>query len=259
MDRKKLLNIAETDDEKILVSRIIDTVSATEEKNILRNTQFLNGREINLAKKVASYFNVSYGFYGGYAEAERCVLVSCPEFVYLEEEDIPIKVIRAKTKNNSRLSHRDYMGAVLNLGIKREKIGDIVVCEDCGYIFCMDDIADYIVSQIEKIGNCGVVLTVSDFNNVSVPPKQFKEITDSVNSIRLDALVSVATGLSRSDAATHIQRGNVSVNWEVKDKIGFKPQEGDVLSVHGYGRILFYKIGGSSKKGRTFITLRRYI
>lgn len=259
MDRKKLLNMAENEEDKILISRVIDALSATEEKNIIRNTQFLNGHEINLAKKVADNFGVSYGFYGGYDEAERCMLVCYPDFLYPENGDIPIKVIRAQTKNKSRLSHRDYMGAVLNLGIKREKLGDIVVCDDCGYIFCTDDIADYIVSQIEKIGNCGVVLAVSDFDNVSVPPKQFKEITDSVSSIRLDALVSAAVGISRAEASSLIQKGGVSVNWEVRDKNDFRPEEGDMLSVHGYGRILFYKIGGSSKKGRTFVTLRRFI
>ena len=259
MDRKKLLNMAETDEDKILVSRVIDAVTATMDKNIIRNTQFLNGHEINLAKKVADSFGVNYGFYGGYDEAERRMLVCYPDFLYPEDEDVPIKVIKACTKNKSRLSHRDYMGAVLNLGIKREKIGDIVVCDDCGYIFCTDDIADYIVAQIEKIGNCGVLLTVSDFTNVSVPPKKFKEITDSVNSIRLDAIVSAGTGLSRTEAANLISRGGVSVNWEIKDKNDYKPQEGDMLSVHGHGRILFYKIGGTSKKGRVFVTLRRYI
>jgi len=259
MDRKKLLNIAENDEDKILVSRIIDAFTATTDKNIIRSTPFLNGHEINVAKKVASHFCVPYGFYGGYKEAERCMLVCYPDFLYPENEDIPIKVIKACTKNKSRLSHRDYMGAVLNLGIKREKIGDIVVCDDCGYIFCTDDIADYIMMQVEKIGNCGVVLTISDFCNVSIPPKQFKEITDSVSSVRLDALVSSATGLSRNEASNLIQKGGVSVNWEVKDKNDFRPEEGDMLSVHGFGRVLFYKIGGNSKKGRTFVTLRRYI
>lgn len=259
MDRKKLLNMAENDEDKILVSRIIDVASDTEEKNIIRNTQFLNGHEINLAKKVADNFNICYSFYGGYDEAERCIMLCHPDFWYPDNEDIPIKVIKAQTKNKSHLSHRDYLGAVLNLGIRREKIGDIVVCEDCGYIFCMEDITDYIILQIEKIGNCGVELTVSDFGNITIPPKKFKEITDSVSSIRLDTLVSSATGLSRSEAASLIQKGGVSVNWEVKDKNDFKPLEGDMLSIHGYGRILFYKIGGSSKKGRTFITLRRYI
>ena len=200
MDRKKLLSMAETDEDKVLISRIIDVFSATTEKNIIRNTVFLNGHEINLAKKVASHFNVPYGFYGGYDEAERRILVCYPDFLYPENDDIPIRVIKACTKNKSRLSHRDYMGAVLNLGIKREKIGDIVVCEDCGYIFCMDDISEYIILQVEKIGNCGVVLTISDFQNVDIPPKQFKEITGSVSSVRLDALVSSATGLSRNEA-----------------------------------------------------------
>ncbi len=259
MDRRRLLNLAENAEDKLIVSRVIDVASATEEKSIIRNTQFLNGHEINLAKKVADSFGISYGFYGGYEQAERCMLVCYPDFLYPDSEDIPIKVIRAKVKGNSRLSHRDYMGAVLNLGIKREKLGDIVVCDDCGYIFCTDDIAAYIVSQIEKIGNCGVVLEACSFDNVSVPPKKFKEITDSVNSLRLDALVSVATGLSRGEAASVIQRGEVCVNWEIRDKNDFRPREGDILSVRGYGRILFYKIGGTSKKGRVFVTLHRYI
>lgn len=259
MDRKKLLAMAESEDDKILVSRVIDALTVCEEKNIIRNTQFLNGHEINLAKKVADNFSVLYDFYGGYNEAERCMLVCYPDFLYPEYEDIPIKVIKAQTKNKSRLSHRDYMGAVLNLGIKREKIGDIVVCDDCGYIFCTDDIADYIVSQIEKIGNCGVTLCVSDFSEVSVPPKKYKEFTDSVSSLRLDSIVSAAVGISRAEAASLIQKGAVSVNWEVRDKNDFKPSEGDMLSVHGHGRILFSKIGGTSKKGRIFVTLRRFV
>ncbi len=259
MDRKKLLNLAETNEDKILLSRVIDVVSATVEKNIVRNTQFLNGHEINLVRKLTDSVSVSCGFYGGYEEAERCMLVCYPDFLYPEEDDIPIKVIKARTKNRHRLSHRDYMGAVLNLGIKREKIGDIVVCDDCGYIFCTEDIADYIISQIQKIGNCGVVLEASAFKDVQIPPKQFKEITDTVSSVRLDTVVSSATGLSRSEASALILRGAVSVNWEMRDKNDFKLKDGDVLSVHGYGRILLYKIGGTSKKGRIFITLRKFV
>ena len=93
MDRKKLLNIAENDDEKILVSRIIDAFTVTTDKNIIRNTPFLNGHEINLAKKVASHFNVAYDFYGGYSEAERCMLVCYPDFLYPENTDgsVPLK------------------------------------------------------------------------------------------------------------------------------------------------------------------------
>lgn len=259
MERKKLLNIAENDDDKMTVSRLIDVFSTSDSKNIIRNSQFLNGHQIVLAKKVAAGFSLSYGFYGGYDEAERCILVCYPDFLYPENEDIPIKIIKAETKNHSRLSHRDYMGAVLNLGIKREKIGDIVVCDDCAYIMCMDDIADYIMSQIEKIGNCGVRLSVSSFDNVSVPPKKFKEITSSCSSIRLDAVVAAGTGLSRTEASNLVTKGLVSVNWEVRDKNDFRPDEGDVISIHGHGRILFYQIGGNSKKGRTFITLRKYI
>ena len=259
MDRKKLLNLAENDDDKILISRIIDAFSVTSYKNILRSTAFLNGHEINLAKKVATYFNVAYGFFGGYDEAERCILLCYPDYMCPENEDIPIKVIKVRSKNKNNLSHRDYMGAVLGLGIKREKIGDIVVCDDCAYIFCMEDIAEYIILQIEKVGNCGVELSISDFGNVKIPPKRFKEITDSVSSIRLDALVSSATGISRGESSDLIKKGGVSVNWEVKDKNDFRPEEGDMLSIYGFGRVLFYKIGGCSKKGRTFITLRRYI
>lgn len=259
MDRRKLLNYAQNDGDSIMLSKIIDVFSAAESKNIIRNSQFLNGHQIVLAKRVAAEFNIGYGFYGGYDEAERQILLCYPDYMYPESGDIPISIIRAETKNHSRLSHRDYMGAVLNLGIRREKIGDIVVCDDCGYIVCMDDIAGFIVSQIEKIGNCGVRLFLTSFDNVSVPPKKYKEITSSCSSVRLDAVVGAGTGISRTESASLVEKGMVSVNWEVRSNNDYRPEEGDIISVHGHGRFLLYKIGGTSKKGRIFITLRKYI
>ena len=259
MDRKKLLAAAENDEEKILISKIFDLFLFSESKNVIRNSQFLNGHEIVLAKKVARSFGLGNELFGGYDEAERQILICYPDFLVPQPEDFPICVIKVQNRGGRRLSHRDYMGAVLNLGIKREKIGDIVVCDDVAYIFCMADIADYIVSQIEKVGNCGVDMSVSSFDCVDVPKKQFKEIEASVNSVRLDAVVAAGIGVSRTEAASIVERGLVSVNWEVRDKIDYRPTEGDVLSIHGHGRVLFYKIGGQSKKGRTFIVLRKYI
>ncbi len=259
MDRKKLLAAAESDEDKILLSKIFDVFSFSESKNVIRNSQFLNGHEIVLAKKVAQCFDLEYELFGGYDEAERQILVCYPDFLVPEAEDFPICIIKAQSRGGRRLSHRDYMGAVLNLGIKREKIGDILVCDSFAYIFCMADIADYIVSQIDKIGNCGVNMSVSSFDCVDVPKKQFKEIEASVSSVRLDAVVAAGVGVSRTEAASIVQRGLVSVNWEVRDKSDYRPTQGDILSIHGHGRILFYKIGGQSKKGRTFIVLRKYI
>ena len=259
MDRNRLLSYAKNDEDRILISRIIDAFLFTEEKNAVKSTGFLNGHQIVLAKRVASDFNVRYDFFGGYCEAERKILLCMPEYFYPEPCDIPIDVIKIESKNHASLSHRDYMGAILNLGIKREKIGDIAVFDGFSYVFCMRDITDYITSQTEKIGNCGVNISVSSFDGVSIPPKKFKEITASVNSIRLDAVLCASLGISRNEAASLIEKGFVSVNWEQVEKPDFRPEKGDVISIHKHGRILFSDIGGSSKKGRIFITVKRYI
>ena len=259
MDRKKLLETAATAEDRILMSKVIDMFSACENKNIARNTNFLNGHEISVALSVASHFNVKHGLFGGYGEAERMIMLCCPDFLEIEQCVVPICVIKIRTKNQRCLSHRDYMGAILNLGIKREKIGDIVVCDDCAYVVCMEDIAEYIASQVEKVGNCGVEMSVSSFENAEIPPKKFKETEASLGSVRLDSVVGAGMGISRSESSSLVEKGLVSVNWEAKTKCDFRPSEGDVVSVRGSGRLLICRIGGTSKKGRTFVTLRKYI
>lgn len=259
IDKNRLLAFAKNDEDKILISRIIDVFLFVEEKNTVKHTGFLNGHQIALAERVASSFNVKYDFFGGYGEAERKVLFCMPEYFYPESSDIPIYVLKIESKNKAALSHRDYMGAILNLGIKREKVGDIVVFDGFAYVFCMSDIAEYIASQTEKIGNVGVNIFVSSFDEVNVLPKKFKEITSSVSSIRLDSVLCAALGISRNESNSLVEKGLVCVNWETVLKPDFRPEKGDVISVHKYGRLLFSDIGGSSKKGRTFITVKRYI
>ncbi|MBR0277646.1 MAG: hypothetical protein IJQ50_04210 [Clostridia bacterium] len=259
MDRKKILSAVQNDEDKLVISKIIDTAEFAENKNCVKITGFLNGHQIMLAKKCLSEYEAGYEFYGGYEEFERGILLCYPSYYTPQKEDYPISIIYARAKNGARLSHRDYTGAVLNLGISRDKIGDIVVFDDGAYIVCISNIAEYIVNNINKVGKAGVELSVSDCAGIKVPPRKFKEIKASVSSLRLDSLIAEALGMSRSEASSLITKGDVRVNWEVKCKNDFKPTEGDIFSVHGHGRILLYRIGGLSKKGRIFVTLKRYI
>lgn len=258
-NRKKILEMAESGEDRLLMSKIIDILSQTEEKNILKYSNFLNGHEISVALSAASHFGVNYKLFGGYDEAERMILLCYPDYCEPDSEDIPISTVRIKTKCRKTLSHRDYMGAVLNLGVKREKIGDILVCDDGAYVFCMSDIADYISSQIDKVGNIGVDISVSPFFKADIPPKKFKDTEVSVSSVRLDSVLGAGFNISRSEALGFIEKGLVGVNWEIKKKADFRPGEGAVISARGLGRILLYKIGGTSRKGRTFIVIRKYI
>lgn len=259
MDRQILLNFAKNDEDRILISRIIDQFETTINKNIFKYSPFLNGHQVNIAKYVASQYNVKFDFYGGYNEAERKIFVTLPDYIDDAKDLLPLKFIKVELKGDKCLSHRDYTGAVLNLGIKREKIGDIVVYDKGAWIICMEDISGYIVSNVEKIGNCGVVLEVSSADSVEIPPRKFKEITCVCSSVRLDALISGGAGLSRNEAALLIESGMVKVNWETCVKNDFNPREGDILSVQGYGRFLLHQIGGTSKKGRRFVTLRKFV
>ncbi len=259
MDKKKILSLATNDQDKLILSKIIDVAQFATSKNTVKCTNFLNGHQVMLAKKAVLSLGVKYEFFGGYSQSERAVLLCCPDWHEPSFEDYPISIIHIKNKGKTVLSHRDYMGAILNLGINRDKVGDIVVNDSSAYIMCITDIAEYILSNIEKIGRSGVEVTVSATNQITVPPKKFKEIKASVSSVRLDSVVAEAIGVSRNEASTLVENGLVSVNWEVKTKCDFKLTEGDLLSVHGHGRVLFDKIVGTSKKGRIFIELKRYI
>lgn len=197
-------------------------------------------------------------FYGGYEDAERVILINLPDYARLADEN-PLTVIRAcKAEGSRQLTHRDYLGSLVGLGIKRELLGDILVREDGADIIVLSDIAEFILSNYCKAGRTGLSLSQHHISELIVPEAERTRITDTVASLRLDSVAASAFGLARAKAAEAIGRGLVFVNHVEVTKPDFQVKEGDKITLRGRGKACLTEIGGRSRKDRVYITIERY-
>jgi len=181
-----------------------------------------------------------------------------PEF-FEEEYKEEISVLEITGRNINELSHRDFLGSLMGLGVERKTVGDILVYEDRAYVFILKDMEDYILENVDKIGRHGVKIRSIMPDELTLPEKKTEEISGTVSAPRLDAVVALCTRLSRGKASELIETDKVSVNWEVKNNVSLSLKDGDLISIRGYGRFKLDKINGLSRKGRIHITILKYI
>ncbi len=223
-------------------------------------------------------------FYGGYDEAERCMPVFLPDYATLpgynvkaELEEL-LAVIRVsvpgrravQSSSSGRpggrsLTHRDYLGSLLALGIRREMTGDILVRDGTSElgpgadIIVKAEIADFIISNYDKAGRTQLQTEVLPISQLHLEPVRLEHHRDTVASLRLDSVVSSAFRLSRAKAAEAIRRGLVSVNSIETMKIDASVSEGDKVVLRGQGKALLSEVGATTRKDRIRITIARYV
>ena len=247
-----------SDEDRLLCLHIGDMISLCEKRRKKCFSDFLNERQMSLALSVLKENAVqNYMFWGGYENADRTMLCICPEFDSVEKEEFPFECLNLKYRKADVLTHRDFLGALMSLGIKREAVGDIVVGEGITSFFVKSELAPYVELQITKIGRVGVTFVheTADFDNGS---QSFEEKEHTVSSPRADSVVSAVTGLSRNKSRELIESGLVAVNFEIVSNADKKITDNDKLSVRGYGKYLIGLDGTLSRKGKYRITVRRY-
>ncbi len=243
-------------DEKLLLRRLSDLLSSSERSYTTVYSAFLDPAQISLAAGVRE-FGGMIDFVGGYDGAERC-LARLRANEYCEEVEPPIVLITARATDKSAvLSHRDVLGALMGLGIKREMIGDILPNGNAPQFFCHRSVSEHILLTLDKISRYSAVLTVSDRAELCEPEYERKEV--NVSSMRLDCIAAEAFSLSRTKAAEQIKKGQVFVNWKEQTDPSFELKTGDKLSMRGKGKTEVGELKGTSKKGRLFIELLKRI
>lgn len=256
-----------TKEDRLLLALAHDRADDAADRYMISTTEFLDLRQRSLIENEFKY-DRSLSFYGGFDEAERTIAVFRPE--YIEEdmaswfsknmEDDPICWLRIDVARGSKkLSHRDYLGSLTGMGIKREKIGDILVREDGADIAIMRDISDFLLFNYEKAGRVNLNVKLAEKSDFDLPEPHIKVITDTVASLRLDSVLSSAFGLSRAKASEAVKRGIVFVNSALVEKSDFGIKEGDRLVIRGMGKARLAEIGGKSRKDRIYIKIERYI
>ncbi len=248
-------------EEHYLKNRFLELAHAAYVRNIYTYTDFLNLNEqsilLNISKELPP---VKFELTGGNDYTMRKIAVFFPETVYYEQK-LPISVIKIAPihfQYADSLSHRDFLGAILNLGITRAKIGDIFVKDNVAYVYCIRDIAPYIAENLSKVKHTLVQCSHVEKQTEQITP-EFQTIQGTVANVRLDSLISTAFSTSRSSILPYISEGKVFVNGKMVTSNGYTPKIGDIISVRGKGRFLYDNLLGTTKKGRNLVSVKRYI
>ena len=255
---------ARTDEERFLMRHIEDLARTAQSRGIARYSGFLSDREQELARAALGRAGLEEGFRfdGGWPEAERKVLCIEPPDSWPEEPVAVLHFTAPQQGGSAVPGHRDYLGAILGLGLDRACLGDILpdpADARSVYAFVLEDKADFIASNLTEAGRSPVHVERCDAVPEEVlrgPERQTQDAT--VPSLRADTVLAAMMRTSRSIAAQAIQSGRVEVNHVPLRTAHEDVFEGDIFTVRGVGRYRLVAIGGKSRKDRIFITFYQY-
>ncbi len=222
-------------------------------------TAFLDPRQLELAEKVLRQKNdLSYTLYGGCPDAERNVIHVFP--AQLQGGLPPVTAVKVEWPGDKEsLGHRDLLGAVLGLGLKRDQVGDIVImAEGRAAVMVLQSKADFVCANLTAAGRVPVDCAVVEPDRLALGGKKGREIKGTVASLRVDSLLSLGFGLSRSRVVRLIKGGLVVVNWRPISSPSLQVEEGDLISLRGRGRLVLDRVEGESRKGRIRLKLKKY-
>ncbi len=222
-------------------------------------TDFHSQHGVALAQAVGAAGAIST--WGGFADAERqMVRFGDPENIGYEE-DFPISVIKIEPKVQKyadKLSHRDFLGALMNLGIERSVLGDIIVYENTGYLMACDRISEFLTDNISQVRHTAVKLSIIDALPEEARPK-VKPMDVNVSSLRLDGIISHIFHLSRGDSKSLFSSERVFIGGLPAKNASVEPDEGDIISVHGHGKFRFCEVLHETKKGHYVVRVEKFV
>lgn len=261
IDKEGLTRHINSIEDKIFISRVLDRAEGVLKNYSPRNTDFCDPYQISLCRPILSKIReLKYFVSGGFGQAERQIIVMFPDYMESDEIDNPLRCLRIDGNfEQDSISHRDVLGSVLGLGIKREKIGDIIISKNCGYIVSFKDICDFIDGNLEKISRYKVETKIVTLEDIQIPQEKYKLIETTVPSLRLDVMIGVGFGESRNSLSKMIGNDKVKVNWKPINNPAHLVHEGDVISFKGKGRIVLLEVGNKTKKDRLKVTIQRMI
>lgn len=245
------------DNDTLLKNRILELSQRAFSRGVWAFSDFLtlSEQDILLGMHLPSPVSLE----GGFPTAERKIAVFGSEEFCGWTQAPPIVCVQVKPlqqKFADKLTHRDFLGSILSLGIRREVLGDIVISDNIGYVFCLDSISDYVISQLERVRHTSVTCSLCDTPDVVTAEPDISELV--VASERLDAVVAAIYRLSRSQAQELISSEKVFLSGRLAHSSSAEIDEGSIVSVRGFGRFVYLGIKRETKKGRLRVMARIY-
>ena len=268
MDKQFILNRYSKPEDKLLISKMLDKIELSKSKNKIENTDFLDMYQKHLLEKILKQEKVdNYIISGGTEDTERNIIVFYPEKLKTVvginyKKVLPIVCIRINLPKEmyGKYSHRDYLGGLMKLGIKREKVGDICVFEDGADILILDEISKFLLSTISSLTRFSKSnIEIINVENIRKKKIEKEELKIIVPSMRLDAVISELLRTSRGKSEEIINEQRVFVNFENIDKLTKQIKEKDLITVRGKGRFEITKIEGTTRNDRIKLIVNKFI
>lgn len=237
-------------EEKEFIDQVLNWKNFVENSYAPKLTDFLDPREQHILKVlIGEPGDVKYGFFGGTENAERKRALLMPDYAEANHDDFQISLFEIQYPSRFiTIEHPQVLGSLMSLGLKRGKFGDILFEDKKIQFFTCRDVTDYIAAQVQSIGKAAVQLLPVGLEHAISSYDTWQEDSITVSSLRLDTAISGIHHVSRQKSQTLIQHGLVKVNWTLIENPSFECQEGDLISVRGFGRVKILSIDGKTKK-----------
>lgn len=267
MQKREILEKYKKEEERLLVARLLDKIEQSEKRNKIEYTDFLDEYQEKIVTKILIYLKKDFISFGGYEEAERKVIIFYPEKLREIFEDKKfnfnsiINIIRIQPLKNEqeKLNHRSYLGGLIKLGIKREKIGDIIIHDTGADIIILKEMKEFLynnISTLKRFQNSQK--EVVNLENINKKILEMQEEKIIVSSLRIDNVVSEICKTSRNKANDIIASERVFVNSECISKNTKNINVNDKVTIRGKGKFFIKEVLGETKKGKIPIIINFY-
>ena len=244
----------------VTLRHLLDLCRKSEKTGIWQYSGFLSPAEQDDLLRSGEAAGFAFRLDGGYENAERKILAAGDE-TEMGPPDLPVRVVAVAPKSDKyaeELTHRDYLGAILGLGIERSLVGDILVRDRRAWFFCLSSVADMLAGSLSQVRRTSVTASVTTADVPELQPR-FTPMRVNVASERLDAVIAAFAGLSRGQADKLFAAGKVFVNGRMTEDRSSRLKEGDVLSVRGTGKAVYDGIEYETRKNRYMVQLRKLV
>lgn len=263
MDKQDILKNYKNQEDKMLLAQIIDKINQSKASNLIESTDFLDMYQISLAETFLKKIRFeNYKFFGGFGDAERKILfISNPDLEIEKQikENLSVVRIILPKQDEGKFAHRNYLGGIIKLGLKREKIGDILVSNDGADIITQSIFASILQKELLTLKRFeNAKIEVLNIDSLRVKPIELKEIQIIVPSMRLDNFVSDLVRTSRNKSLDIIKQERVFINGKSETKPAKQVKINDIITIRGKGRFIVKEILGNTRSGRTIVKIETW-
>ncbi|MFW5998244.1 MAG: photosystem II S4 domain protein [bacterium] len=260
LDKEKLLSHLHREEDQLLGGKILDKIEMVLNRNQEQFTDFLNPYQRKIALSLIKQINgINFIESGGYKRAERKRIALFPDFLFPDHIEVPITILKIDGNFQFQtLTHKDFLGALMSLGIKRKKLGDILVLNEFTQIIVAEEIEEFIEIKLKTVHEVPVTISKISSDEIEIPAQNVKEIRATVPSMRLDAVASAGFGDSRNKISRDIKNEKVKLNWKPEKDPAQEVEINDLISIRNRGRVEVVENQGKSNRGRIKLLLKRF-